>query len=281
MNNINRQYYCFVAGLPELTSDQQKVAYTIRGFTDELKETLHPDDLYLVKWILFAFDNANLLNLLLKNTKPFITGGNLGLDYLEEAIKEPELMPEYLRMFVLEYKTAAGIEPSGGWENHLSALYFQHALKARNLFLVEWFRFNLQLNNILVAYTCRKFKLDAEAELLGGDEVVEIMKKSQSRDFGITPDVPFVDRVISILENKDMLERERGLDLMRWHFLDEQTTFHYFTVEVILSYLLKLMILDRWIKLDTVAGADRFGKISADLRQFEFSRDFQIHERNK
>jgi hypothetical protein len=68
---------------------------------------------------------------------------------------------------------------------------------------------------------------------------------------------------------------------MRWAFLEEQTTFHYFTVEVILSYLLKLMILDRWLKLDPESGAEKFGKISADFRHFTFSRDFQSHEKNK
>ncbi|MFH0827465.1 MAG: DUF2764 family protein, partial [Candidatus Omnitrophota bacterium] len=48
-----------------------------------------------------------------------------------------------------------------------------------------------------------------------------------------------------------LLEGERMLDAERWRFLDELSLGHYFDLDFLIVYLLKLLILERWEKIRT------------------------------
>jgi len=51
-----------------------------------------------------------------------------------------------------------------------------------------------------------------------------------------------------------ILEAEKTLDQARWEFLDSLSIGHYFDFNYLLSYLLKLKILERW---DRIQRADK------------------------
>jgi hypothetical protein len=274
-----RYYYCLVAGLPEIFTDQQKLPFTLIEFKKELSEVLHPLDYKLAQLIFLSYDNSNLLNILLKKEKPYQDLGNYSQEEMEEGIREPELLRNYLHLFIEEFKTAGDTEEHT-LENRLTYLYLEEVRQTKNIFLKDWFNFTLMLNNILAAYNARKHNFDIDEQIIGDDEIIETMKRSQARDFGIMADVPFVDKVIGILENKSLMEREKNLDMMKWSFLDELTIFNYFTIEIVLSYILKLTIIERWMKLDVETGNELFRKLNEKLTKgYEFQKEFQINER--
>jgi len=45
-----------------------------------------------------------------------------------------------------------------------------------------------------------------------------------------------------------------GLDEIRWKALDELATGHYFDLEFLVTYTLKLRILERWEKIHSADG---------------------------
>jgi hypothetical protein len=47
-----------------------------------------------------------------------------------------------------------------------------------------------------------------------------------------------------------MLEAEKALDLERWQLLEELACGHYFDLDALLIYALKLLILERWAKIN-------------------------------
>jgi hypothetical protein len=49
--------------------------------------------------------------------------------------------------------------------------------------------------------------------------------------------------------NQNILEAEKSLDLERWRFLDEVSAGHYFDIDSLIVYALKLKILIRWDKV--------------------------------
>ncbi len=57
--------------------------------------------------------------------------------------------------------------------------------KCRNKFVSSWFAFNLTMNNVLVALTARKFKMDIAPLIVGDTEVCEALRTSDARDFGL------------------------------------------------------------------------------------------------
>jgi len=274
---MTRNYYCLVAGLPDIVIDQNKLSFTLHEFIEELKEFLHPEDYRLAEMLFLPYDNNNLINLLKKQENPHSVLGKYTQDELEENIKEPEILEPYLIEFIEEFKANAGTDHVKDWESIMTGLYFQYVLANGDEFLKEWFDFDKTLRNILTAYNCRKYNIPMEDELIGEGDIVESLKKSRARDYGISSEVPYIEKTINILENKDLLDREKGLDLIKWNFLDELIVFNYFTIEVLLSYVIKLMIIDRWLKLDIDTGRELFEKLLEELKtSFEFPIEFNI-----
>jgi hypothetical protein len=60
--------------------------------------------------------------------------------------------------------------------------------------------------------------------------------------------------MLPLLEQSDLLEREKAILHIRWEYIDSELTFHYFTMEVILGYFLKLSFLERRLKFDQTQG---------------------------
>ena len=57
-------YYCLVAGLPDLSLEDGKLNYTVANFKSELYPELSEKDRKLIDLFYLKFDNANLLKLL-------------------------------------------------------------------------------------------------------------------------------------------------------------------------------------------------------------------------
>lgn len=274
---IPRNYYCLIAGLPDLVFDQNKLSITILDFKKELKDVLHPDDYRLVELLFLIYDNKNLLNLLFKEKKVHSPFGKYTSDELEDALKEPDILEPYMARFIDEYKEAGDTQEQASWERKLSEYYTLFVMEESNAFLNDWFEYNNMLKNILVAYNCRKYDIPVDKELVGEGDLIDALRKSRSRDFGLSSEIDYIEKLLSILENKNLLDREKNLDLMRWNYLDELTTFKYFTIEVVLAFVIRLFTLDRWIYLDKSRGEELFNRYLERLKMsYSFPKEFKI-----
>lgn len=275
---MQRDYYCLVAGLPDIMIEDTKLLLTQQRFRTELKDELHQDDFALVNCLFLPIDNANLLNLLLKNDRPFNPDGQFSHDELEEEIKETQNLPDYLIHFIDAYKNDQPVYPRLSLENQLTALNYQAMEQIPNEFLRDWFGFELNLRNCLVGLTCRKFNLSSETELIGDNHVVESIRRSNLADFGLSKDFTYIDTITHWFDNDELIEREKGIDILRWDYLDQQVFFHYFSIERILSFMIKLGILERWLRLDRELGMKLFNKIIKELEsRFVFPEEFSIN----
>ena len=274
---MTRNYYCLVAGLPELTLEQNKLSFTQLGFKSELQEQLHPEDYALAELAFLYIDNKNIFNLLSGNDKAFIDGGKYSQEELDAAIKDPEGLVDYMLEFINAYKDENAIYPGISWENQLTTLYYNYVTSVENPFLKEYFKHELQLNNIITALNCKKFDLSAEKEVIEDGEYKEHLVKNPSRDFGLSSELPYIEKLVFLFEGQDLLKREWDLDQMKWDYLDENTVFEYFTLEKVLSYLLKLGIIERWLKLDPESGKELFDKFLAELKNsYEFPKEYAL-----
>ncbi|MBO5651574.1 MAG: DUF2764 family protein, partial [Selenomonas sp.] len=60
--------------------------------------------------------------------------------------------------------------------------------------------------------------------------------------------------------------RERGLDDIMWAKADELVQMHIFDVDIILAFIAKLKIADRWNKLDPESGREMFRRLVQEIR---------------
>ena len=270
---IMSKYYYLVAGLPELTLEDSKLSYTVADFKSELYSALSEEDRMLIDLFYLQFDNANVLKLLKDKDAAIDPRGNYSAEELAEYISllkeggevSERMFPSYLSTFISEYFNIS-VEDDFLHEDRLAALYYAYAMKCKNKFVSAWFSFNLVINNVLVALTARKFKVDVAPLIVGDTEVCEALRTSGARDFGLSGEVEWLDILVKISETEELVEREKKIDLLRWNWMEEATFFNYFTVERLFVFLLQLEMIERWISLDKEKGSQLFRSIIATLK---------------
>ena len=158
-------------------------------------------------------------------------------------------------------------------DKELNADFYAAALKHRNRFLREYFRFDLNLRNAKVRYLNSQLGREPDQDVMTGeDPEAEDVDIDGFRFTGgefeeaLKVDNILADKVDNILADKDLVSREKGLDDLLWDKIDGLSTFHYFDIEAVLAYIAKLHIVTRWLNLDEEVGRDVFRRLLKDVR---------------
>ncbi|MEG1586069.1 MAG: DUF2764 family protein [Bacteroidales bacterium] len=271
------KYYCLIAGLPDIHIDDQKLSYSVAEFKEEVYEQLSASDRKLFDLFFLKYDNANLLKLLKDKEASLDSRGTLSGEELERIIKQlkegdqPEAKNiSYFSPFIASYFEEKSSDEAALHEDQLSALYYDYAVKSSNDFASDWFEFNLNLNNMLIASASRKYHFDPSTLIVGDNEVAKALRSSSARDWGLAGTVDFIEAVQRIGEETDLTEKERKIDLLKWNWLEEHSFFHYFTGERLFAYMLKLEIIERWFRLNKETGEaqlrEMIGRLKSEVK---------------
>ncbi len=233
---------------------------------EELKTDLHPNDYELLKLLFLPHDNKNLLSVFLKTNKPFDERGNFSQEEIEENIKAPATLPEYMIRFIEAHKEKEPIFQEMSPENELATLFYDEILLTNNNFLRNWFEFDMNLRNIVTALVSRKHNLVYENQIVGSGDTSNTIRRSHSRDFGLAQELPYIEDLANIIRIEDIQEREKAIDEMKWKHLDEVTFFEYFTAEKVFAFIIKLEIIERWLGIDKPTGNELFKKLLEELK---------------
>ena len=93
------------------------------------------------------------------------------------------------------------------------------------------------------------------------------MRTSGARDFGLAGTLDYIEELQRLNENARLQEREHQLDEMRWRWLEDNSVFCYFSVERLFVFLQKLIIVERWARLDADSGMLRYNGMIAELKK--------------
>lgn len=281
-----KNYYCLVAGLPEIRVDDNKLSFSLNEFRDELEEVLTANDFAYIELFFRKFDNRNLL-LYLNNpeSEPDDRGTLTSDDFSEiiQIIKEvenpvDERITEYFLKFIPAYLEDKPLFPELSWEDQLTSLYNDFALKCKNEFISKWFEFDLNITNIFTAINCRNYDISIEGAIVGNNEIARSIRRSNAKDFGISAMFPYLDDVQRIADESDLFEREKKIDILKWRWIEDNSFFKYFTIEKVFAYMLQLEIIERWSKLSTEKGNRIFREFVAKLQaSFDFEDEFKLN----
>jgi len=268
-----RNYYYLIAGLPELLKDDSKNVVPFRVVADEIRQELTPADYGFVRAMTLPIDNRNLINVLTKGGDDFDPRGNFTK---EELAKGTGDLPEYMQAFLAAHKENRQLFPGLTPLDQLTWLFYDEQAESQNTFVRDWFEFEINLRNLIVGINVRKGlgHIDALATdrdrpialtLVGRGEVAEAVLRSSSPDFGLSGSHSWVDKVLS-LSRGALTDMERGLDDLRWDMLNDMTMFiPFFHVETVAAFMQKLLIVERWMKLEPVAGKARLDKLINEM----------------
>ncbi|MDR1755409.1 MAG: DUF2764 domain-containing protein [Culturomica sp.] len=265
---MRKTYEAFIAGLPEPVREERKAPLTMTAFREQAALYLSGRDKAWLELLFLPHDNRQVLNLLNKYHPDPDAPTVYPLPVLEEEVAEPgQVLPPYLQDFIARFK-AEELHPFGQKpENVLSCLYYDSLIHSGNAFLAGYAAFSLNLKNLSAALTCKKYGKELEAEIVGENQFAQALKTSRARDFGLSAEYPWVEQVVRLMENENLTERERGLDNLVWEYVEEQTTFTYFSIDRILGLAVQGMIVERWSRMDPGTGGEIFRELIEKFKQ--------------
>ena len=140
--------------------------------------------------------------------------------------------------------------------------FYKEALASRSTFIQEFFQFDLNVRNAKVRYLNQALGRDPQKDVLS-------LVDPDAEEQGIEveePEFKEAARLQAILEGKDILARERGIDDLYWDKIDEITLFDYLNFSKVLGLVVKMMIIRRWLLLDDEAGRAMFKRLVDEVR---------------
>lgn len=178
----------------------------------------------------------------------------IALDQLDELLDEQLSETDKAMLDLLR----APIEPE----------VLEQGLQAKNRFVREWFAFNQDMNNVLVAQICRKHGFDVKTQIVGEGEVAEQLRThTTQKDFGLNELPGDFDALLSLATVEDLMAREKAMDAIRFEWLQERTEFDFFSSEMVFAYYLEVRMLHRWSILTIEEGERVFRELVADMKR--------------
>ncbi|MBR5484480.1 MAG: DUF2764 family protein [Alistipes sp.] len=267
---FDKNYYCLVAGLREYTLDADTKGFDAKEIVDEILEELSTADAAAVRLLYGYYDCENIIALR-AGRAAYNPLGNIAREQLESELKQPALLPEAVARVVRAYNEpegewAEGLDMTHSFEKAIFTAYYAECAASKCRFLREWAEFDRTLRNVAAAAVARTLDRTIDGVTVGGGDVVEQLHRSSAADFGLRGELAYIDAVIvAVNDEQNLVEKEHKIDLVRWDYAAELSSFDYFNINAVLSYLVKINIVARWSLLDVKRGREMLERLMTEL----------------
>lgn len=294
---MHTQYYYFVTGLPVITIEDSKLPFTPDEFLLDAQEHITASDFKLLRWLRLPEKVIELVNVIYNKEDKLHPIDEESLifykeyiDHIKERASEPnipvrkefKIFPNFLHKIITELYMEEELPTYQKVRHKLLEATYEFCCKSTDDFLNQWFNFNRDMQNIIIAINGRAHNIDYVPYLIGKGELVEKLAKVHTMDFGFGKDNELFESISRIWEQNNILYREKHYDILRWKWIDDFNFFNYFNIERILGFDAQLRMLNRWLKLDPVKGKEIFESTLDTLtKSFSFPEQFKVKSISK
>ncbi|MEG0500017.1 MAG: DUF2764 family protein [Rikenellaceae bacterium] len=282
------EYYCLVAGLTDFGFDVDRKMLNYAAIKEEIMDTITRRDRAKLELLMGFYDIQNIIGQAVGRGERYTPLGGLPQETIrwitpllkkerkadedEEQLLIPKFIEKALKAITdEEWAKKNEVDTTMPLENLLFTFYYDFVEHNDKGFVRDWCNSDRNIRNITAAHKARSLGLNAEKYLIGNNHVTEQLKTNSAPDFGLKNEVPFVEELIGILSNDNILKKESDLDLLRINIIEDMNTFNYFNIDVILGYYLKIAMIERWLALDPKLGHELFEKIVKGLSTMDFT----------
>ncbi|MBO7307849.1 MAG: DUF2764 family protein [Alistipes sp.] len=270
---FSTDYYYLVAGLREWSLESDAKGFNVREIVDEILAELTKSDREAVKLLYAYYDCENIIAYRAGRERHNELG-NLSREQIEKMLGERnyrELSANVAK--IVKYFNEADDEErdeddviNDTFEHALFEAYYRDLAESKCSFLRAWGEFDRNLRNIAAALAAREAGRSVSDVVVGGGEIVEQLKSSSSSDFGLRGELQYIDAVIAaVSDEKNIVEKERKIDKVREEQAWDIAVFDFFNINFILSYLVRVNIIARWMLLLPEAGREMLDRLMRDL----------------
>ena len=268
---MGKQYYCLVSGLKEYAFGADNKDLDALAVKEEILGELHGRDQNAARLLYTWYDIQNIIASR-AGREGFNPLGNIPREEFDEGADRlfDQLPPQVSRVLGAftftedtDYDDVSRIKT---FENMLTESYFEACAASKNGFLEKWSAFERDLRNFMAAILARRADKQFYDIVVGEGEVAESLLKSNAPDFGLKGITGFVEQLTSILEQEsNIVERERKIDTLRLQKAEELAQGHYFDIDALLGYIVRINILDRHAALEVNKGRAVFEGITKNM----------------
>ena len=249
MNN----YYFVVSSLPALILGEEP-DLTFDELMSRLKLNLAKKDWDQVSILRRSIDLNNIKALYQKN--PLDTKGNLSEKELDEALLVEADLPNYVFDFLNQF-----LEPEEKIRNFFGLLssFYANEIRVAKGFLKSLLKLQREMRLILAAERAKKTKRNILKELQFEDFtdpfVAEIIAQKDQEIF--LPPIEYQDLFerIAIYE-KSPWGLNREIISYEFEKIDQQTEYPLFSMDRILGYVARFLLIERWNELSASKGKE-------------------------
>lgn len=242
---MNR-YYCQIAGLPELMFDPLNGSVELREFLNEVTPFLQPNHLNWLNMLLMVQGHNSVLEYFTNGSVETETTFLYSLDWFDPESEQFNLLPAYLQRFSEKFWQKRSDHGILEMETGLYDEYYQYLRQSGNGLIERWAILDLNLRNYLTVKKCEEFTIPKQSQVVGEDDFAKRLLEFPTGHKEIQVEWPLAAVIDKILKNDNLLKREIAIDQLKWGLIDEMNLFCYFSIEIIIGYTLKLLILNRW-----------------------------------
>ena len=270
---FSKEYFYLVAGLRDWALDSDTKGFDAREIKDEILAELSNSDRKAVEALYGYYDCENLIAYR-SGRERFNPLGNLTAEQIAEVFeaRHYSLLPEGIARVVKNYVEVEDedrdedVVLTDSFERAIFESYYTMLAESKCHFLSGWGAFDRNLRNIAAAVAAREAGRAVRDVTVGGGEIVEQLSRSSAADFGLRGELPYIDAVIAaVSDEKNIVEKERKIDAIRWSEAEEIAVFDFFNINYILSYLVKVNIVARWALLSPEVGRQMLNRLIKEL----------------
>ncbi len=242
-------YYSFVAGLPDLEfSTESDISLPVL-YPGILEEMLPAEELEWVRLLWLRKFHLEIIAWLSGEDQGEGLPSELPVEAFHSANDAFRDLPAYLQQLVFWRENDRGELPPTKIAHRLQQLYFRELLTSGNHFMQGWGESEMNLLNFMAAHRSELLAFDKKQQLIPGNSYYELLQEYVTSQKIIHTEFSPAAKVETFFANANLLERELEIDQLRWNAIDEINRFEYFTIDVVLGYFQKLMLLERWKKI--------------------------------
>ena len=273
---FSSSYYTLVAGFREYALDAETKGFDIKAILTEVFEALSSSDAKAVKLLYAYYDCENLISRY-NGSSTYNALGLLSSEEIEEELRQPSRLIAPLAKVVRDYvlpadEDAEEVDLSQPFAKALMTAYYKACAASGSRLLREWSTADRTIRNIVAATLARRQGVAVESVVVGGDSVAASLSRSSAADFGLRTEIPYVEPLIAaVIDEHNMMEKERKIDNIRWSVLSELSSFDYFDINAVIAYLVKVNMVARWAALDAKSGREMFDRLVSELNSADIT----------
>lgn len=253
-----KEYFYLISSLPDLELDSQKKLPSLTEFLDFCESQLSEKEFQELKKVFIFNDILNVVKSDSGESSPYIYPAFYTRENFLENLKDTDEFFPFISTYFSNKKIGKRDYPELQEVDELFTLFYENLeTLSKNRFIVDYFRFELDLRNTLTFLNMKKSNMDFKEYLVPFGDSYERLSKTMN----IENSLPDIEVIVESVNEGNIIATELTVDNVRWKWLDNEVGNDYFSLKFIIAYAIKLASVERWRKLTDISGKNMLDKL--------------------